>query len=1659
MRTTVRRLSLLFALLLMCSVSALAQLRVTVNISSRPDPYLSNWAQRKDVIIVTVTNPTASEVQAKFNCQINKDGAFLAKTKPELMPVLTIPVGTTQYFAEDIIPLDATTASDGLVQNTLRTGMLPGGFYEFCVTMIEPTSFVVISQPVCRNFSVRTYQAPILLLPIDKTEITFGTRPMLRWSPISPRAEFTVNYRVQVFEVMRGQTPINALRVNRPVLDVPNVTTTQLLWPPDFELPRAGQQYIWTVRATDDRGAAMGEPDGYATPFTFTCFQIGKPGGDEGAKKSGGGDTTFAKKSAGEGDETGSGNKTKSAGTGNQGVDSALIDPNPQGQPCGACSTVTISDSTAGTQPVAVNDSLAVGSFMMKVTQVTNAAPGSASGKGEIVIPWLMARVQVVFQDIVVNAAKRVVSGQVNGEVDASAPQYPQQWAINQVTSWNWVKNTVAAVDQWVKANGQLVKQVNSLNTPLKLPLGFNNVKGYTICISEMKFMPKDAVMASVATIPLTKLDDTLSFGLKQLPICPAGVGKSGRLELLQDIDIRGVTSGQPTFTIAAKAKSGSRPGCYITWGCDNNSDTLSLDIDVMFPRDWMTPRPDVDTTKQSIATLRGKTIDWKEWMLIGNLTSSTFAGTNGLGLQIDTMTFDFSDLENAPGMTFPANYVGIQDNTFNGFYAKQIKMFMPDGWRTFADSNAAPQFAAQNLIINKNGLTGTLLAANVVMFPSMNLNRLGASVDTVKVVMLNSALTQAYMRGRLLLPVTDSTPQNAVMYKALFNNVQKSFDFSMQPQSDIEMKLFGNAKLKLEPTSTLTMTLKKGRKKFMINLNGEAGWNDATLQVGSKTITLDLAPDFENMRMFFDDSLAKPFGYDAGDWSFASPQKKLAKFPITIDKVKFDQATPQGNELFRGKLGFDIVVALDSNRIGGRGSFEVIGAVEKTTPSANFKFKPKFVDFNVGKITVFATLPAVQMNGELVFYNSDPTWGNGFAATIQAKFKELQMQLDAAARFGSKVDNNVRYRYWYVSAKAILPPPGIVFLPGYAFYGFGVAAWRKVNVNMLPAQPNINAVASAGTTTSSASSGATMVPDRTVAFGFRALAVLGTSPDPKKMNCDIALFGQFNNSGGMSYIGLQGDLWLQAKLLERASAPVKGSLNIIYDFTTKIFDLNAGVIVNKSPVTGNANLNIHIEGKTGIWWVKLGDPINRNVLNVNVFSTSLNSNSYFMFGKNIAPPSGFTARTNNGLASVGCYGMAPSAAATSDAIAGNGFAGGTDLGFDTGDRSKHLFGRVNLKWRFGGGMEFNASFLRYPEGVLCGQNGYNWWYFRANAAAWAIASCGIQVVPGNVYCRDGCYWNLANVKCGAWAQAGFPNPSWVQGEAAGSFSFLNGVIEGNFTANFDMGSTCYPAAPAATTTAAQDVAAEQKNQLVKSITPAVPAYNVSVKEPVTVLYNFTPGASFELQEMTGGASGNTINRTFQVTYTVGIEEKDGATWKPLTLQSTKDALGAYLFRKKKSISVSTTTAVATAVAKGAGAGSAAPSGITVGGIKYTAQVVQPPAPPPSSPGVGVATPNKGKGTFVIDPAQPQQPTESDNFSFDNSGTQNFISSTADWDPSKTYRVTVVGTLWELVGGNWIVAKDRATNQDVKQTVTQNFSTPMDLTAAIKDAKPINSNK
>ncbi len=260
---------ILCAVLLLGVVDSIGQLRVSLNLSSRPDPYLSNWAQRKEIVLVNVTNTSSNVIDVKFDCTVNKNGALIANTKRESMQVLTVQPGATMYYGEDLVPLAAVKINSNAEQTAVKTGMLPAGTYEFCVSLIDPATGAALTQPVCKTFTIQSYQAPVLLLPADGDVIQKGQRPLFRWTPLSPKPSFPVRYRLQVFEVMAGQTPITAFRVNQPILDIQDIQSTQLLWPADVELPSTRLKHIWTVRAIDDQGIGIGEPNGYATPFVM----------------------------------------------------------------------------------------------------------------------------------------------------------------------------------------------------------------------------------------------------------------------------------------------------------------------------------------------------------------------------------------------------------------------------------------------------------------------------------------------------------------------------------------------------------------------------------------------------------------------------------------------------------------------------------------------------------------------------------------------------------------------------------------------------------------------------------------------------------------------------------------------------------------------------------------------------------------------------------------------------------------------------------------------------------------------------------------------------------------------------------------------------------------------------------------------------------------------------------------------------------------------------------------------------------------------------------------------------------------------------------------------------------------------------------------------
>ncbi len=264
--------------LLAAPLCAAAQgITLSLNVSARPNPYLSEWEARRETAMLTVTNLTGAPVQARISARVFVDGVLKAETETGKMPLLSIGTGVSLFLADEIVPGGAVKFYGNVDEVAQRTGMLPAGAYEFCVTLLNAQD-EQISGPVCRLFTVTSYQLPTLLQPgvaaadagAAPMPIVPGQRPVFRWTPIIPTPPGGAVYRVLLFEILPGQKPMQAFRANQPIMDVEVRSMTQLVWPADVPLPDQPGELLWSVQTLDLSGRPLGDGPGFSEPFLVT---------------------------------------------------------------------------------------------------------------------------------------------------------------------------------------------------------------------------------------------------------------------------------------------------------------------------------------------------------------------------------------------------------------------------------------------------------------------------------------------------------------------------------------------------------------------------------------------------------------------------------------------------------------------------------------------------------------------------------------------------------------------------------------------------------------------------------------------------------------------------------------------------------------------------------------------------------------------------------------------------------------------------------------------------------------------------------------------------------------------------------------------------------------------------------------------------------------------------------------------------------------------------------------------------------------------------------------------------------------------------------------------------------------------------------------------
>ena len=1695
-----------------------AQVQVSLNVDANPTPELSEWVNRNDLAIVTVTNtnPNLENQEYRIKVKMLLNNELILETD-NTTSILTLGLGTETFLADEIIPYNSINFINQDFKNKLaRTGMLPAGTYSFCVSLINLEGETIsLPEEICRPMTITDYQQPELIDPINNKDIDSRLLPSLtfKWTPLVPipSAETGVKYIIAITEVQKGQTASQAFNINYPIIEEEIIVGTQFNWPTDIETPDENQQYVWAIKTVTNEDNPFGTTNnGFSKIGEFTVKNnlntneendvendTNEENEDEGnesetcqctdlaltepelnifrpepadfpRKLTLGGVTAYR-------DYLLACNENYSLETHSMVVtlnwdedhnEESIINDGPFEHeysieheiPEEICATFTIEplfesvegscttticisvseellelNTGAGEGELVLGESIFAGQHIngqgeFEIVTTTLTGTGPYSGTGTAYVGWLKTDITVEFTDITVDDNANLVTGFITAQIHDTAPVYPVAWLVGMAGGLTFTHNNAENIIDWISTtSGQEIDYDPATGAvmPVKVPLGVNFTSGDQLAITEMVFRPNKSefnLVAAKTTPP--DWGDIQTVGFKAIniefhPTTPVFPPK--RMELLEDLTV-GNINGKINFTF--KAPTDDNPGCYIEWE-ETGFSAYGIELDVNFSREWLIPLPD-DGTSQATANLVGTGSAWGDLILIGNLEEAvisstipnpnsgvpTESGAHDFIIMANNISYDWSDLTNAPALEFPEIYTGETTNLFRGFHMEDLTVkFSPNKINT---PNGNPiEININDMIIDDTGITLKAEIENLVVFGNAEVGDMAASIDRIYLEILSSSFVEAGIEGRIAIPVSEGNSlDDSLAYTALFNvpldpAENKNFQITLNPDQPITADLLKGT-MTLDDTSNLTGYFDKDKKTFAMDLNGDFTWEDA--EIGPiKNVNLELG--FEGVGFNYDtSSTSNKLNFDSGNWAFASPQKRMANFPVTIDNIEYNSMTTSGNQLLHGKLNFDVIFNL-SKKIGGMTTLGAEVAINDESGSGGKKFVPEFIGGVIDSIAIQADMAAVKIKGAIGFRNNDPVFGDGFIGTLEAEFKAGGIKVDALAEFGNTTYlNPSRYRYWRVEAEATFPAPGITFLPGMAFRGFGGGAFKNM-------EPTLS-----GTTY-------TFTPKKS-SLGFRANAVMATTPKEETFNADVGLLGTFSGSGGMTYIGFVGEFYVGAKFDKRDKAKIDGTLTVDYDFPQKHFNMSANVNVNASPITTPSpmNLVLDINGKTNNWYFKFGEPANLNT--VKVFGISLYE--YLMFGNSIPYPGGFTNtfKTNyyNVVGEYPSTGSASTGGVGNNTKTGKGFALGIGFKFDkSGEKILTDYNNGNkkhvLSFNLAAGAELHLSYMEYLGS--CGGYtpiGINGWRAKGGLGMYGTAGAGVKK-----YRRNGnVKWDktIASLKAGAWITGEFPNPYYVAGAISGSINILD-LIEFSFHKNFEKGTSCGNGGAGSGAPVTQgDAAAEQENALIQYIHPENSS-NFPIDEPLAVKYGLNPDEVFDVSEQQ--ANGTVEMRTFKMIVSKNLEIKDDNTgvWSNVPLTVNENNLGEFLYTKYELIEISAEPVSLPSLPPGGGAGNLTLAPITLNGI-YTA-----------SPGF-VPTATSLNSSLVVQNGLASYPViPSDDYDDLPPESEPIINSLTE---DKNYRFTVTATLKEWNGTTWVNAlKNNGT--PVTQTIIKNFRT------------------
>jgi hypothetical protein len=272
-----KRYILIICLLFVAAPCAVAQLNATLTVT-RPSATLSEWAGNNATITYVTENVGVDAKQVIIRTTLKTaDGTTVATTDLTKATVFTIQ-NTRVFFAKDVFPMEIMVFNNAYKATLERTGQLAAGTYQLEVQLVAPGTFAPLTPVQTRLFNLTAPQLPYLIMPVNNDSLDAKrseTAIIFRWTPLVPRPAEQPYYRLQVFEVLGCQQPLQAMRGNQPLLDVQVRSQTQYTWRPQlpFSADTTRRKFIWTIQTLDANQRPFvqtgGNGESRSEPFVF----------------------------------------------------------------------------------------------------------------------------------------------------------------------------------------------------------------------------------------------------------------------------------------------------------------------------------------------------------------------------------------------------------------------------------------------------------------------------------------------------------------------------------------------------------------------------------------------------------------------------------------------------------------------------------------------------------------------------------------------------------------------------------------------------------------------------------------------------------------------------------------------------------------------------------------------------------------------------------------------------------------------------------------------------------------------------------------------------------------------------------------------------------------------------------------------------------------------------------------------------------------------------------------------------------------------------------------------------------------------------------------------------------------------------------------------